>query len=169
MATSKLPPWRYSNAKVLLIEDILAGRCDDLGPEQVYMMRRAFQKYPFKNFKTNLNNLQQAIERDEGRADRDALAVAYDRQLHPPPAVTQPHNYPRWDGSEAQRLLKLDIAAEAHTQMTPEQLYFDKPAYREFPLEVFRKHLYQGRVTVLGRSYWMAFNKTKKKKKNQWM
>ena len=51
--------------------------------------------------------------------------------------------YPQWKGSEAQRLLKIDMDEGKHLQKKPRLFQKDRPEYQEFPGQVFRNHIYQ--------------------------
>jgi hypothetical protein len=51
---------------------------------------------------------------------------------------------PRWEGSEAVRLLRLDMDEGKHHTMRPRDLYQTRPQYYEkYPLTVFRGHIDQ--------------------------
>lgn len=87
-------------------------------------------------------------ERDYKRMIEDTEAHGHDlfvmRQVFekdPPKA----RKCPLWHTSEAKTILKEDIEAGVHKQKTPMQMCHDPngPAYRQFPLKVFRKHIHQ--------------------------
>ena len=40
-------------------------------------------------------------------------------------------------------LVKLDINEGLHEHLTPSELYQSREEYQEFPLQVFRNHIYQ--------------------------
>ena len=52
---------------------------------------------------------------------------------------------PRWDGSEAQELLKADVADKACENMKPKDLRMTREACVQFSLKKFRKHLDQAK------------------------
>jgi len=93
------------------------------------------------------------IEKQQAKADFDSKALASDRHVHPPPAITS-RGYPRWCGSEAERLLKADIDDGNLTGIKPKDLHQSRPEYQAFPLKVFRDHIAQETRSRLGRSYW---------------
>lgn len=64
-------------------------------------------------------------------------------------AVNDSRGYPRWDGSSAQRLLKLDVTAGAHMIMKPQVLQSTRDEYKPFPLKVFIDHIYQEKKSRL--------------------
>ena len=76
------------------------------------------------------------------RADLDQKAFDNFRKLHPRPMVD--HNgIELWDGSEAQRLLKEDMANGKHKEGDPSDLWASKKEYQVYELQVFRDHIYQ--------------------------
>jgi hypothetical protein len=92
--------------------------------------------------RTNLANLRKAISSEKTLADVDATALARDLERHPRPPLD--HNgAPFWDGSDAQRLLRLDVDAGKHTSMTKTELRGSRPEYGLFTPKVFRKHIEQ--------------------------
>ena len=56
-------------------------------------------------------------------------------------------SFRRWEGSEAERLLRLDMDEGKHEAMAPRLLYAERREYREFPLHVFRGHIHQEKRT----------------------
>ena len=106
----KPPPWRTSLAKKLLTQDIIdhkAPAC--MAPYDVYLMRANYWLWKYENFRSNLNNLRKAIAKDQQRAADDAAFLGKDLEVNPLPEDI-PQGYSRWNGSEAERLLKLDVA-----------------------------------------------------------
>ena len=75
------------------------------------------------------------------RVNFDRQAIDHDRRLYPAAAITQ-QGFPRWPGSEAQRLMKQDVDNEVYWNITPKQLYDSRPEYyRDFELTQIREHL----------------------------
>jgi hypothetical protein len=73
--------------------------------------------------------------------------------------------YGRWDDAGAKTKLREDIKNNVHKNIKPNQLRQSKiEAYGEFPLGVFRKHIYQEEYAQTGRSYWLQKKDEKKKK-----
>jgi len=97
---------------------------------------------------------------------RKRAALAHDLLL-PPRAATDPRgSYPRWDGSKAQRLLKLDIDSGEHKKMKPEKLHATRTEYQDFPLKVFRDHINQETKSRREKAYWL--NRPQKGKQKGW-
>jgi hypothetical protein len=77
---------------------------------------------------------------------RDAMDIeAFDnyRRNHQPSLFSH-HGYPEWQGSEAQKLLKIDLEAKKQDTMSKMDLWDSKPEfYEHFPLKVFRDKINQ--------------------------
>jgi hypothetical protein len=76
----------------------------------------------------------------------DAMDVeAFDnyRQNHQPFLFSH-HGYPEGQGSEAQRLLKIDLEAQKQDTMSKMDLWDSRPEFHtQFPLKVFRDKINQ--------------------------
>lgn len=135
--------WRNSWAKEILREAIMVG---DIKEEHTY--DEIYQWHPEITFTdraklpARVRALRAQVTGDTSSAESDALALEHDRKLYPIPS----HNYrgePRWDGSDAQRMLKADIVAGVHLSMTPVQFYVSRPVYEAYSSDVIRQHIYQ--------------------------
>jgi hypothetical protein len=165
MPTSKKPPkWQYSDAKKQLEMDILDGKTDGKTPKQVYEMRAEYKEYALKNFRPNFNRLKETLRGLQDRADEDEAAFLHDEALNLR-ANNKP--YPRWGGTIAEDLLKIDIDAGKHETMKPRDLQATRPEYSLYPLKVFRDHVQQERRARCERSYWLARNREVKEKKRK--
>ena len=149
----ELPPWRYSEAKKQLIKDILDGTLDGKGPGEVHEFRPEYKERKYENFRTNLNNLRKALKEQRARADSDDAALAHDEALN---LRTNSKPYPRWQGTEAERLLKLAIDNGQHIIMQPQELKNTCAEYEPYPLKVFRDHIQQELRSRTERPYWLA-------------
>jgi hypothetical protein len=162
------PPTPWEIAKEILVQDIGSGRIPrTMGPKEVHNRCQEYRDVDYKKFRTNLNNLRKALYKLHGKATVNNAAFANDlrlQRLRPPPAAT---TAPRWDGSVAQRLLKIDVDAGNHIPCTPCQLWNTHPNaehYKVFALEVFRKHIHQEVRSRTESSYWLHRGAKKKKK-----
>jgi hypothetical protein len=78
----------------------------------------------------------------KGRAAEEAALLAHHKQHFP--ALTHNHRGdPRWQGSEAERLLKVDVSEKKNKEMHPQVLRGTRNEYQDYSLEVFRKHIHQ--------------------------
>jgi hypothetical protein len=82
---------------------------------------------------------------------------------HPRQHLTS-RGYPYWDTPEASKLLREDIDDEKHIAMDLNEFWNSREAYKLFPKDVFRKHIYQECNKRLQTSYWL-----KKKQKQKYI
>jgi len=97
-------------------------------------------------FKRWLLALRKQVKEGKDRADQDLKSFNIAKKNHPPP----PRNHrdePQWSGSEAQRLLKMDMDNKRHFDLKPEQLWESRPEHGEFFLSTFRDHVWQEHKT----------------------
>jgi hypothetical protein len=117
-----------------------------MGPQHVSMMtdKPQFRNLEYKKFWQNLDNLRKAEKALIYKGIVDNKALAHDQRLHPIQRIDPPNfSYPCWGGSEAERLLKLDVDKEKHSCLPPQELQKTKEQYQAVPLEVSRKHIHQ--------------------------
>ena len=147
--------WIISKEKEMLRSDIVNGIVlGTMSPEEVYDMHDgAYHVFPFKNFRVNLKNLRAAMIRSfrDAQEDEDCLVNTLKEKN---PLTGDQAQYPKWSNSIAQTLLGQDIEAGIFDQMAPATLWTTRPEYMEFPLTVFRNHIYKEKMKPLARSYW---------------
>ena len=148
MPNTKKPkvPWAEGDAKRILKRELKKGaiplNADDMAPRVVYMQHPEFADYPYEQFRDRLNDLRNKIKEKKARSTFDTHALERDRESHPKPAKNH-RGEPRWEGSQAERLLKRDIDNRQHETLTPKALHNTQKEYKDYPLLVFRKHIYQ--------------------------
>jgi hypothetical protein len=145
--------WKKSKARDLLYKDLVDGliprqavdehRRSTMKLEDIFQMHPEYKLYDRKKFSGRLSNLRQVYDECMFRAEIDQEAFEKYRENHQPSLFSH-KGYPEWQGSEAQRLLKLDIEAGKHTQMSKTDLHESKIEYYEnYPLDAFRDKIYQ--------------------------
>lgn len=138
--------WKDSEAKRLLVQDLMSGEIpldpNEMEPAQVYLQRPEFANFGYERFRDRLRDLRAQIRASKHHASSDSAALAHDRRIYP--KKTNNHRgEPRWEGSEAERLLKLDIDEGKNMSLIPIDLYNSQNEYKKYPLKVFRKHIDQ--------------------------
>ena len=116
------------------------------GPRAIYDKYKdtdAFKRMPYDStFTRRLWDLRDIVKKKLDRVVADQLAFDIYRRNHP----IQTHNSNgelRWEGSEAERLLKEDMKKGLHIDKKPSELQATKEAYMQFSKERFRKHIHQ--------------------------
>jgi hypothetical protein len=139
------PVWRNSMAKKLLEEDLKSGRIPiDHDPEDVYLQRTEFFDFEYEHFRARLRDLRDVMINHLDRAASDSAALAHDRQAACYPKPTHDHRGKlRWEGGEAERLLRIDMENGKHKRMKPELLHITRGEYQHYTLPVFRCHIDQ--------------------------
>jgi hypothetical protein len=95
-----------------------------------------------EKFTRRLRDLRDQVIRTLDRKAEDERAYRIFCKNYP----TKSHNHlgePRWEGSEAQRLLKEDMAANLHANQAPQDFRETRAEYQEFTKTTFRGHVHQ--------------------------
>ena len=121
--------------------------------EQIWNSHPEFQKYnleKFRTYNTNMkaltNKRKQRINKEEASFHRDMLKI--------PKKTPTTRGLPFWNTHPAAELLKNDEMNGVAKTMKPAQLWKSRAEYQNFPLCVFRKHIYQERTKQLAAPYW---------------
>lgn len=151
-ATLNNAQWISSDARQLIAQDIIDGRVPPHGTKfdatevfnRLYHGHAFFADFPFdhKRHKLRIKSLQKIIAENRHWAKFDDEALTEDLKVFPRPT----HNIRgqlRWDGSDAQRLLAIDVADKKHVGVKPKELRASRPEFMLFDLTVFRKHVDQ--------------------------
>ena len=163
MPPKKKPDWRFSKAKQLLWKDVVKERVTEHSdPSEVFLMRKEY--FPFKDkFAQYLEALLEKRASEQALADATSAAIANDRIARGPPANAR--GYPIFQGSEAERLLQLDMDLDKHNEFEPKELYGQREEYQEWPLTVFRNHIHQELRKRIEGKYWKEYKQERFQKK----
>jgi hypothetical protein len=149
--------WMLHPARKLLLEEFKSGnipldynRKDTeyhwMKPRDIYNIYKdsdAFEGLEYEGFAIRLNSLRKIVEKKNKRVTDDMNAFQIFRKNFPP----QPHNHRgelRWEGSEAQALLKEDIEVGTHLEFgRPKLFWLSRPEYQLFNQSIFRGHIDQ--------------------------
>lgn len=138
--------WRTSEAKKLLEQYLrdgtipLSGR--EMGSQEVYRFHPSFAEYPYESFPKRLAKLRSEARTKTRSANSEIDALNQDR-AHFPVQAESANGILRWEGSDAEALLKLDVANQLHEKMTPRELYHSREVYQLYKLKKFRGHIHQ--------------------------
>ena len=151
------PPWKGSQAKKLLYDDLVEGDVDDtMEPKEVFMMRAEYSLYPYNNFVTNLRNLRASIRKKREGASNSEIALRNDLSLG-----MIARRKPYWPDSAASRLLIDDINLGVVETMSKKDLWLSREEYQAFPYTCFADHVRQHIRLTKERSYWSFVNSNK--------
>jgi hypothetical protein len=159
-AKPKPPVWKNSRARVILQQLIVVGLDRDLEGNElpvltIYNMDDQFSRFPLKRFLINLEDLREQTHEVLDKSLRDSVAVDDYLEKNPPSNMDAPRyngiRYPKWQGSDAQKLLRQDLKLLLHNGslfkgkdgVLPQKIQMSKPEYQQFPLTVFRNHIYK--------------------------
>lgn len=139
--------WANSEARRLLAKDLADGviplePCHSMPTREIFTSRPEYAEYGYTLFSSRLSGLRKIFARDMDQAKDDMAAFA-DSRLNNTIHTHNTRGYPEWDGSKAQSALNDDIEMGLTAEMEPAELWEFRLVYKEFPLEVFRDHIYQ--------------------------
>ena len=148
--------WKKSLAKSLLSSLInnKKSKIHHMTAEEIWDSDPIFQQYPFDKFEEYLTTLQKAAANEEEIAliNDDEFwteMIAYPRDI-----VTD-RGVPYWDSHPASSLLAEDVRDGTADMIKPKELHQMRIQYTEFPLKVFRQHIYQERRRLREEPGWV--------------
>jgi predicted DNA-binding protein len=140
--------WEHSDAKRLLVEDLMCGaitqKRDDsfMTIQEAFDFRVEYQATGRTMWARRLRDARKQLASSLKRAEDDSDAYFHDKGIYPPMPTNAISGGPRWDGSEAGKLLRQDVRNGVHEIMDDaEELYLSRDAYQSFEIGVFRKHV----------------------------
>ena len=126
---------------------------EEMSAEDVWKSSPLFQQYDLINFKEYLQKMSKRTETRKLLIQQEHRAFISDMISFPPKPVTS-RGYPFWHTHPAYDLLEEDEMGGSTETMKPKELWKSRKEYQEFPLDVFRKHIYQLRTKRLAAPYW---------------
>ena len=140
-------PWAESKTRELLLQDIIdevvpREPCSSMPSQTIFTSRPEYAEYGYEKFCSRLSRLRVQVKREVKRSDDDLAAFNNFKANNIAHAVTA-HGYPEWEGSDAQKQLKKDIDDGYHDLLEPKELWLFREVYDDFPLVVFKDHIYQ--------------------------
>lgn len=142
--SKKESPWKNSYAKQLLIQDLRNGTINNMAVKEIYQSRPEYTETEWRLFSGRLKATKKQVSSSTERAKADLAAYANTMQRFPKnESGLTSSGTPRWDGLDAQRLLKQDIDIGKHTTMTANEMYNTRDEYKAFKRTVFSDHITQ--------------------------
>ena len=117
--------WNHSIARDLLCNDVSNGLiCKNTPVKVAHESRPEHLLYDQLAFEGYLDTIFETFDIKQSRAQRDAIAVAEFRNIHPKKPETH-RGEPRWEGSEAESKLNQLVADGKHKGVKPSKLRED--------------------------------------------
>jgi hypothetical protein len=147
MARSSKNGWANSPDRALLISDLTSGRiplqsCKGFMPRDAHRFRPEYQAIRYDLFCSRLRSLQKTIALQKRTGSDDAASLSRDRLIYPKNARNV-NGALRWEGSQAEKSLKLDVSNSRHVELLPSQLWETREEYKAFTKKAFASHLDQ--------------------------
>ena len=136
--------WKNSKAKAFLTRLLMDKTSDVHGksPEEVWQSSEWFQKYPKHRFVSNMTNLKTALEARGQIIEEDVRLIEAELAALNLSDMTK-RGYPHWHTHAAKKLLAEDLIFGRNCGLKPKAFQITREEFKEFPLGVFRKHIYQ--------------------------
>ena len=128
---------------------------EKMSAEEIWKSSPLFQQYELIKFKEHLKNMSERTMKRKQLIQREHESFVADMVAFPPKSLTS-RGYPFWDTHAACKLLEEDEISGRTATMKPQRLWKSRSEYQEFPLRVFRKHIYQLRTKRLAAPYWQC-------------
>lgn len=136
---------------------------DQMSAEEIWKSSPLFQQYELNKFKEHLKKMSKRTKDRKHLIQQEHDAFLADMLAIPPKSLTS-RGYPFWYTHPACDLLEEDEIGGNTVTMKPKELWKSRKEYQDFPLDIFRKHIYQLRTKRLAAPYWQfKRNKTARK------
>lgn len=143
----------YALLFALMMKDDSMRSLNSMSDIEIWRSHDEFQKYEFDKFKGYIANMKKLTRRrkelimEEQKAfDNDVRIVELSEDSG--------RGYPKWNTHPASDLLHEDETSGRAKEMKPHELWMSRVEYQDFPLRVFRKHVYQERMAQLAAPCW---------------
>jgi len=167
-SSKKVKAWKKSDAKKLLTNLIYSNTpgVERMSTEGIYQSNEAFQDYSFEQFKRYLSTIRASAKKYNERAEISEREIWSDKMKFPRNSTTI-RGYPHWDEHLSSILLTNDVKDGKANRMKPRELHASRKEYKEFPLGVFRDHIYQEKRRQREEAGWVFRRNNKGRKKHE--
>jgi len=171
MARSKKPgwiDWRKSKASQVVQNAVYSGQLTGMTVEEAWGVLQhdaVIQecKVVFDQFKVRLSAYRKSFHADQERSMEESEALAHDRTLYPRESSNQ-RGEPVFDLSPARELLRQDVSAGKHLNMSAANLQGTRAHYMTFRADVFQRRVKQ---EVMRQKYIAYLNRKRVEKANR--
>jgi len=158
-------PWGQSDAKQklkLLLEDEKSWVYDHFDQsnqaKSIEVIRQKdgdFAVYKKQNFYSNFRTLKSSVDIERTCVQFDRMGFEKEQEKWPI-TDTLPSGKKRWQGSDAQKLLREDIKVPGKKNWKPKKLFESRIEYKSWSLVEFRNFLYEEKKWETQGVYWQA-------------
>jgi len=121
--------------------------------EEIWESDELFQQYSLEEFTTYNENMINLTNKKKNRIESVEAAFRRDMLKVERSEKTSKGVY-KWHKHIASELLKEDVRNGTADSMEPKKLWKLRIQYRDFPLSIFRLHIYQEKYKQLAAPYW---------------
>jgi hypothetical protein len=143
----------YSLLFALYMDEAAYRSLARMSTKEIWQSDPIFQQYEFEKFKDYLKNMANRTEARKKQIKDEYQAYLSDMRKLPASDKTS-RGYPFWDTHKASELLEEDEESGKAKELKPKELWKSRLEYQDFPLHVFRKHIYQLRYKRLATPFW---------------
>ena len=137
----------------LLMNDVSSTALARMSVVEIWQSDELFQQYELEKFKEYYKNM--VIRTDKRKQSiRDEYKAYQDDMLKLPRCNKTTRGYPFWETHKASELLEKDEESGRAEELKPMALWKSRKEYQDFPIDVFRKHIYQLRSKRLAAPFW---------------
>ena len=171
---TKAEPWytsthnvsaAYSLLFLLYMEAGYSKKIKNMPVEEVWGSHPLFQCYELEKFKSYNKKMIALTNKRKGMIDKEEEMYRRDMLALPECALTS-RNVPFWNKHSASDLLESDEKSGIAKHMKPKILWESRKEYKDFPLPIFHKHIYQERTKQLAAPFWQHKRNQKAQKKS---
>lgn len=154
----------YSLLFSLLMNDTNARTLASMSVEEIWESDPHFKQYELGKFKEYHKNMVKRTTKRKQLIYNEYQAYLDDLQVVPKSNKSS-RGYPCWDTHKASKMLQADEESGIAKELQPKVLWKSRKEYQDFPLSVFRKHIYQLRSKQLAAPFWQYKRNMNAKKK----
>lgn len=143
----------YALLFALMMDNTSRARLSEMSNKEIWESSPRFMEYEFTKFKEYIANMKKLTSKRRTQIQREIDAYESD-MLTIRPAADSGRGYPKWNTHPASDLLREDESNGRARQMKPMMLWESRPEYKDFPLNIFRKHIYQEKMAQIAAPYW---------------
>lgn len=157
------PPWytsannvsrAYSLLFMLYMDESKSQKVRSMSDEDVWKSHPQFQVYKLEKFKTYNTNMKKLTRLRTELVEGEELSYRQDLLSMSSQLV---RDIPLWNTHAASDMLKTHVEDEVCgiiDRKKPQELWKSQKEYQDFPLQIFRKHIYQERQKQLAAPFW---------------